>query len=129
MAIAEQPAHSLVLAHVAARRDRPGSHAPVLEAAGCSWLCNLRGELVGRAVAGLAMSTCGSLSNLYCATCGKVGLHAESVCVHCGTVYEYERVRVRETDMERDNARSRKRGAAKAGEARRKRTRGSGNGG
>ena len=66
------------------------------------------------------MTTCGSLSNLYCARCRKVGLHAESVCVHCGTVYEYERGRVRETDFERDMQKSRRRGAAKAGEARRK---------
>ena len=72
------------------------------------------------------MTTCGSLSNLLCERCRKVGLHAESVCVHCGTVYEYERVRVRETDMERDNARSRKRGARRAAEGRRKRSGGIG---
>lgn len=73
------------------------------------------------------MSTCGSLSNLYCDTCGKVGLHAESVCVHCGTVYEYERVKVRQTDFERQM--SQLRGAAKSAAARRKRKDGGGNGG
>lgn len=67
------------------------------------------------------MASVKSLAYLFCETCQRQELHAESVCIRCDTVHEYETVRVRETDFERDNARSRKRGAAKAGEARRKR--------
>lgn len=37
--------------------------------------------------------SCGSLSNVFCSTCDRVGLHDKGICVHCDTKAGYTPIR------------------------------------
>lgn len=65
------------------------------------------------------MTTCAALSRLDCDTCGETTLHAENVCVHCGTPHAFAPVRDMLTRDVMEYG-SKLRGVAKTAAARRK---------